>query len=182
MTQRFPIVEPSSATGQAKELFDQISAKIGRIPNIMKTMANAPAALKGYVALNGALAEGRLPAELREQIALAIGEANRCDYCLSAHTAIGKMVGLDEDDVAAARQKKADDPKVEAALDFVHKMVISRGNISEREIAIVRNAGYNDEEIIEMIGHVALNTFTNYFNVAAQTTVDFPKVAPAGTT
>src|SRR5512146_1440160 len=110
MTQRIPAVDPSSATGKARELFDEIQNKMGRVPNITKTMANSPAALRGYLDLNGALADGFLSPQLREQLALAIGEANRCEYCISAHTAIGKMVGLDENDLSAARQSKADDP------------------------------------------------------------------------
>ncbi|MFZ2492035.1 MAG: carboxymuconolactone decarboxylase family protein [Thermoanaerobaculia bacterium] len=176
MTQRIAAVDPDTATGKTKELFDTIKAANGRVANIMKTMGNSPAALSGYLALNGALAEGLLPAQLREQIALAIGEANRCEYCISAHTAIGKMAGLDESDVSAARQSKADDDKTEAALAFVHKLVVARGQISDDELANVRAAGYTDGEIVEMIAHVALNTFTNYFNLTARTVVDFPRV------
>jgi uncharacterized peroxidase-related enzyme len=142
-------------------------------------MGNAPAALAGYLALNSALAEGELTPALREQLALAIGQANCCDYCISAHTAIGKMVGLDENDVSAARQSKADDAKTEAALAFAHKLVVSRGQATAADIADVRAAGYSDGEIVEIIANVALNTFTNYFNLIAGTDIDFPKTTPA---
>lgn len=176
MTQRIPAVDPATATGQTQELFNDIKAKHGRVANILKTMGNSPASLKGYMALEEALSEGLLPATVREQIALAIGEANQCDYCISAHTAIGKMVGLDENDVNAARHSKADDDKTEAALAFVHKMVLARGKVGDDELARLRAAGYSDAEVIEIIAHIALNTFTNYFNMTANTTVDFPKV------
>jgi uncharacterized peroxidase-related enzyme len=177
MTQRIPAVDPATATGKTRELFDAAEAKIGRLPNILKTMGNSPAALQGYLSLNGALSEGLLPATLREQIALAVGEANQCEYCISAHTAIGKMAGLDENDLSAARHSKADDDKVETALEFVHKMVLARGRLSDDELPKLRAAGYSDGEIIEIIAHVALNTFTNYFNLTAKTVVDFPRVA-----
>ena len=180
MVQNIAAVDPSTATGKLKELFDGIAAKSGRVVNIQKTMGNSPAALKGYVALNDALKEGELSPQLREQIALAIGEANGCDYCISAHTAIGKMVGLDENDLAAARRSKADDDKTEAALAFVHKMVVARGQVSDDELQKLRAAGYTDGEVVELIAHIALNTFTNYFNLIAKTTVDFPKTTPTG--
>jgi uncharacterized peroxidase-related enzyme len=179
MAQSIPAVDPSTATGKLKELFDGIATRSGRVANIQKTMGNSPAALQGYVAFNEALKEGQLSPQFREQIALAIGEANCCDYCISAHTAIGKMVGLDENDVAAARRSRADDDKTEVALAFVHKMVVARGQVSDDELQKLRAAGYTDGEIIEIIAHIALNTFTNYFNRIAKTTVDFPKVAPA---
>jgi uncharacterized peroxidase-related enzyme len=176
MTQRIPIVDPKTASGNARELFDEIQGRYGRVSNIMKTMANSPAALRGYLDLNAALASGALPAPVREQLALAIGEANRCEYCISAHTAIGKMAGLDEDDLSAARQSRAEDDRTEAALAFAHKLVVSRGQVSDLDVQKVRDAGYSDGEIIEIIGHVALNTFTNYFNIIARTSVDFPKI------
>lgn len=177
MTQRFPSVDPSSATGRTRELFDTIKERHGRVANIMKTMANSPAALDGYMSLDSALSTGLLSPKLREQLALAIGEANRCEYCISAHTAIGKMVGLDEDDLLAARQSKAEDDRDEVALGFAHKLVVSRGQATEADIQKVRDAGYSDGEIVEIIANVALNTFTNYFNIIAGTTIDFPKVS-----
>ena len=177
MTQRIPAVDPASATGRAHELFDDIAKRYGRVANIMKTMANSPAALDGYISLDRALSQGLLTPQLREQLALAIGEAHQCEYCISAHTAIGKMVGLDEDDLLAARQSKADDDRTEAALAFAHKLVVARGQASEEDIRHVREAGYSDGEIVEIIANVALNTFTNYFNIIAGTKVDFPKLS-----
>lgn len=177
MTQRIAAIDPDSATGAARDLFKEIEKSMGRVPNITKTMANAPAALRGYLDLNSALAGGMLSPQLREQLALAIGEANRCEYCISAHTAIGKMVGLDEEDVLAARQSKAEDQRTEAALAFAHKLVVSRGQATDDDLRTIRAAGYSEGEIVEIVANVALNTFTNYFNLLAGTTIDFPRVA-----
>lgn len=174
---RLTAIDPTTATGKAKELLDGVKAKIGMVPNLMRTYANSPAALEAYLNFSGALGNGLLPAKLREQIALAVADANACEYCLSAHTALGKMVGLQENEIAASRQAHSSDAKIEAALQFAHQLVVKRGEVSDSEVQAVRDAGYSDGEITEIVAHVALNIFTNYFNHVAQTVVDFPKVA-----
>ena len=179
MTARLKPVDPATATGKAKELLDAVQAKMGMTPNMMKTLANAPAALEAYLAFSGALGGGQLDARLREQIALAVGEANRCEYCLSAHTLIGKMVGLNETEVAAARQSTSSDPKTEAALHFAHQVVANRGEVTDEDVRRVREAGYTEGEVAEIVANVALNIFTNYFNHVSQPAVDFPKIALA---
>lgn len=173
---RLKPVDAATAGGKTKDLLDAVKKKIGRTPNLMLTLANSPAALESYLNFSGALGGGLLDAKLREQIAIATAEANACEYCLSAHTAIGKMVGLSEDDLAASRQSRSSDAKAEAALNFAHQIVVTRGEISSEEVERVRNAGYNDGEIAEIIAHVALNIFTNYFNKIAGTEIDFPRV------
>ncbi len=173
---RLNAIDPQEATGKAKELLDGVKAKIGKAPNLIRTFANSPAALEAYLNFSGALGGGVLSAKLREQIALTVADANACEYCLSAHTAIGKMVGLDENELAASRHAGSSDPKTDAALKFAHQLVVKRGELLDSEIAAVRAAGYNDGEITEIIANVALNIFTNYFNHVAQTVVDFPKV------
>ncbi len=173
---RLNAIDPKAATGRTKELLDGVKAKIGMVPNMMRTYANSPAALEGYLNFSGALAGGLLDAKLREQIALTVADANSCEYCLSAHTAIGKMVGLDENEIVASRQASSGDAKTDAALKFAHQIVIKRGEILDSEIQAVREAGYADGEIVEIVANVALNIFTNYFNHVAQTVVDFPKV------
>ena len=176
---RLNAIDPQAATGKTKELLDGVKAKIGKVPNLMRTFANAPAALEAYLNFSGALGGGVLNAKLREQIALTVADANACEYCLSAHTAIGKMVGLDENELAASRQATSADAKTEAALKFAHQIVVKRGEVLDSEVQAVRAAGYNDGEITEIVSHVALNIFTNYFNHVAQTVVDFPKVSLA---
>jgi uncharacterized peroxidase-related enzyme len=168
-------IAPENATGKAKELLDAVKGKLGLVPNMTRAMANAPAVLEGYVGFSGALGHGRLPARTREELALAIAQANGCDYCLAAHSAIGKMVGLSADQIRDSRLGTAVDPKVAVLLQFARKVNETRGRVSERDIDEVRKAGYDDGAIAEVVAHVALNVFTNYFNNVAETEIDFPK-------
>lgn len=179
---RIPALDPAAATGKQKTLLDAVQKKLGRVPNLMRTLAQAPAALDGYLALSAALAAGSLDAKVREQIALTTAEANLCDYCLSAHTAIGGMVGLSPDEVAAARQATAGDVKTHAILKLARAIVVNRGQIADSDLAAARTAGVSDGEIVETTVHVALNILTNYTNHVANTAVDFPPVAKASAT
>lgn len=174
---RIQPIQNADATGKAKQLLDGVQAKLGKTPNLMKTLAQAPAALEGYLNFSGALATGTLDAKFREQLALAVAQANSCEYCLSAHSTIGKMAGLNVEEVAASRRSQSDDPKRNAGLKFAQLLVVQRGLVSDAALEAVRRAGYTDGEITEIVAHVALNTLTNYFNHVAQTDVDFPKVA-----
>jgi uncharacterized peroxidase-related enzyme len=171
-------IDPATATGSTKELFDEIRAKLGVVPNMMRVMANSPAVLKGYLGLSGALAAGSLGAQSREQIALAVAEANGCDYCLAVHAAIGASVGLGETEIAAARRGTATDPRRAAAVRLAVALVEGRGRVADAELARVRAAGYTDGEIAEIVAAVALNVLTNYVNILAGTDVDFPRAEP----
>ncbi len=174
---RIKAINPSEATGKAKQLLDGVQAKLGITPNLMKTLAQAPAALEGYLNLDGALSMGVLDAKFREQLALTVAQANSCEYCLSAHTAIGKMAGLKPEEIAASRNAQSTDLKRNAGLHFAQTLVINRGLVSDGVLEAVRTAGFTDAEITEIVAHVALNILTNYFNHVAQTEVDFPRVA-----
>jgi uncharacterized peroxidase-related enzyme len=180
MTRINPI-PPAEAPARAKELLDGVQQTLGVTPNMMKTMANSPAVLDGYLAFNNSLTRGALRAGFREQIALAVAQSNGCDYCLSAHTALGKAAGLSPEETSAARGASGLGGKTDAGLKFAQEIVAHRGRIPDESLAAVRQAGYSEAEISEIIGHVALNIFTNYFNLVAQTEVDFPKVAAAHT-
>ena len=140
-------------------------------------MANSPAVLEAYLSFSGALAGGSLNAKLREQLALAVGEQNSCQYCVSAHTAIGRMTGLSEAEIEAAREARSSAGKSAAALAFARQVVAKQGRATQADVDAVRNAGFTDGEIAEIIAHVALNIFTNYFNNTAEVEVDFPKIA-----
>jgi hypothetical protein len=176
--QRLTAVQPAEATGKAKKLLDGVQAKLGITPNLMKTLANAPAALEAYLRFDSALATGELDAKFREQIALAVAQANSCEYCLSAHTAIGGMVGLTAEEISASRESHAADAKRDAGLRFAQTVVVQRGEVSDAAVDRVRQAGYTDGEITEIVATVAINIFTNYFNHIARTDVDFPLVQP----
>lgn len=174
---RLTPIQPDHATGKAKELLDAVQAKLKITPNMTKVMANSPAVLQGYLSFSGALAGGALDAKLREEIALAVAEQNSCQYCLSAHTAIGKMTGLTDAEIESARGGSATSPKHAAALQFARQLLAKQGRIVDADVDAVRRAGLTDGEIAEVIAHVALNIFTNYFNNAADVEVDFPKIA-----
>ena len=169
-------IDRNTTNDSVRKNFDAIQKLLGVVPNTMRTMAQSPSVLEVYLGFSGALRRGRLPVALHEQIALAVAETNSCDYCLSAHTALGRGAGLSNDDLTASREARAADPKAAAALEFARAVVDRRGDVRDQDLAGVRAAGYSDGEIAEIIAHVALNVFTNYFNQAAQPDIDFPLV------
>jgi uncharacterized peroxidase-related enzyme len=173
---RITPVQPADASGKTKQMLDAVQAKLGLTPNLVKTLATSPAALEGYLGLNGALAGGALNASFREQIALAVAQANSCEYCLAAHTALGGLAKLQPEEILASRRASAVDVKREAALKFAQAIVVNRGEVSDSAFNAVRAAGFTDGEITEIVAHVALNIFTNYINLVARTIVDFPKI------
>lgn len=173
---RLSTIHPETATGRQSQLLDTIRTQLGRVPNMMRTMAQSPAVLEGYLALSRALAGGLLDARLRQQLALATAQANECTYCLSAHTAIGKQVGLTPGEITAARDASATEPRTDAALKFARLVLDRRGDIGDDDVTAIRRAGFTEGEVAEIIAHVALNIFTNYFNKAAGVEVDFPRV------
>lgn len=175
---RISHVNPESATGRAKELLEAVKSKLGLVPNMTRAMANAPAALDGYLSFSGALSKGSLSARQREQIALAVSEANGCDYCLAAHSTVGKMVGLTAEQIVDSRRGTAVDPKADALLKFARQVVAERGRVSDVDLANARKAGLEEAALVEVVAHVALNVFTNYFNNVAETDIDFPKAEP----
>jgi len=173
--QKITAIKHEESTGKTKELLDGVNAKLGFVPNMMATMASSPAVLEGYLNFSGALGHS-LNAKLREQIALTVAEINGCGYCAAAHSAIGKMVGLDEHSVEDARRASSHDSKIDAALKFAKALVISRGKVTQNDFEAVKTAGFSEKEISEIVANVALNVFTNYFNETANTVVDFPAV------
>jgi uncharacterized peroxidase-related enzyme len=166
-----------SAPGAAQPLLSGVKAKLGSVPNLFRLLAVSPAALEGYLGLSGALGKGSLDARTRERIALAVAEFNGCGYCTSAHAFIGKnLAGLSDAEIAANRNGSSTDDRAAAAVRFAVKVVETRGQVSDADVAAIRVAGYSDAEVIEVVLHVALNTLTNYVNEVAETTIDFPAV------
>ena len=169
-------IEASPAGSQP--LLQAVKKQLGSVPNLFRVVGNSPAALEGYLGLNGALAKGKLDAKTRERIALAVAEINGCGYCLAAHTYLGKnLAKLDDAEIAANRSGTSNDAKADAAVRFAAKVVAERGHVAATDLDAVRSAGYGDAEIIEIVLHVALNTLTNYVNEVAGTDIDFPVVA-----
>ena len=177
---RLKAIEAAEAEPKAKALLEGVQKKLGMTPNLMRTMANSPAVLEAYLGFRNALGAGVLSPKLREQIALTVSELNGCHYCLSAHSALGRMVGLSEEEIADSRRGVSPDRKTEAVLQFARKVVTERGWVSDDDVTSLRAAGTSDAEISEVVAHVAVNIFSNYFNHVADTEVDFPEVEAPG--
>lgn len=166
-----------AAPASAQPMLEAVKKQLGVVPNLFRLVANSPAALEGYLGLNGALSKGTLDAQTRERIALAVAEINGCSYCLSAHTYLGKnLAKLDDAELAANRRGMSNDPQADATVRFAVKVVNNRGHVTDADLSAVRMAGYSDAQIIEIVLHVALNTLTNYVNEVAKTDIDFPVV------
>ena len=166
-----------AAPAAARPMLEAVKKQLGVAPNLFRLVASSPAALEGYLGLNGALGK-TLDARTRERIALAVAEINGCDYCLSAHTYLGKNVAkLEDAEMARNRDGTSDDPKAAAAVRFAGQVVRERGHVSDAELQAVKAAGYDDAQVIEIVLHVALNTLTNYVNEVAKTDIDFPVIS-----
>jgi uncharacterized peroxidase-related enzyme len=177
--QRITALNPSAAPAPAKTLLDGAKQKIGMVPNLFATLAHSPAALQAYLQQTEILAGGALAPVLREQLALVTAGINGCDYCASAHTLMGKGAGLSAAEAASNLRGHATDGKTQATLDFAKGILKSRGHVTDQQLQAIRTAGFSDAEIVEIVAHLALNTFTNYFNNVAKTVIDFPHVSTA---
>jgi uncharacterized peroxidase-related enzyme len=175
---RIEPVQRNTADTNTAELLQNVEKKMGKVINILGTMAQSPAVLKSFLGFSQALSEGSLPLPVREGIALAIGEATGCNYCVAAHTVLARKAGLADEEILDARRGTSSDEKVTIALDLALKIVKTHGFVSDEDIERARSTGYSDGEICEIVASVALNLFTNYFNHVADTDVDFP-AAPA---
>ncbi|GLZ78423.1 alkyl hydroperoxide reductase AhpD [Actinorhabdospora filicis] len=174
---RLPQIQPENATGKAADLLAGVQKALGVTPNMTKAMVNSPAVLKAYLDFSGALATGSLSADVRERLALLTAEENACDYCLSAHTYIGtNLAGLDETEAHAARHGKSADAKAQAALTLAEAVLATKGEVTDADLDAARAAGLTDGDVAEVVAHVALNVFTNYFNRLAGTDIDWPVV------
>jgi uncharacterized peroxidase-related enzyme len=173
---RISPLDPTTATGETAAQLEIARKIFGGIPNLVATAARAPAAVTAMLSLFGDLAKSSLGARTGELIAIAVAQANRCGYCLSAHTAVGGMHGLPPAELAAARQARSTDAKAAAILALAVAINAARGHIDDAALAAARTAGLTDAEIVEVVAHVALNVFTNYLNSVAETTIDFPVV------
>ncbi len=174
---RIQTVDSSTATGAAADQLAATKALFGSTPNMFATAAQSPATLAAMNAFFAALGKGPLSGKIGEQIAIAIAQSNGCEYCLSAHTAIGGSHKVSAANLASARHGRSDDPKTQAAIALALEIVRTKGQVADETLAAARSAGLQDGEIVEVVGHVALNIFTNYLNNLAGTVVDFPVVA-----
>jgi uncharacterized peroxidase-related enzyme len=173
---RIPAIDPSTATGTVKTLLEGVQKGLGVTPNLFRVAAQSPSVLEALTSLFGATSKGHLDAKTREAIALTVSEIDSCDYCLSAHSLLGKGAGLTEGDLDKAREAKADETRLAATLAFAKAITEKRGRVSDADVAAVRRAGISDAEVLDVVANVALTTFTNYLNEVAETEIDFPVV------
>lgn len=174
---RIQPVNPDAASGDAATHLATAKKMFGGTPNLVTTAANAPSALGAMLGMFANVGKGTLGPKVGEQIAIAVAQSNGCGYCLSAHTAIGTMHKIDLAELHAAKRAASAQPKTDALLKLAVAINEQRGQVSDAVLATARAAGITDPEIVEVVGHVALNVFTNYLNNVADTTIDFPVVA-----
>jgi uncharacterized peroxidase-related enzyme len=172
---RIAAIDPSTAPATVKPLLDGVQRGLGAIPNLFRVAAQSPAALESLVAQFGAISKGSFDGRTREAVALAVSESNACDYCLSAHTQLGRRAGLNDDALAKARNGKSDDAHLGALLELARTVVDRRGLVGGA-LDEARRSGISDAEVVELVANVALTTFTNYLNEVAGTDIDFPIV------
>ncbi len=174
---RINTVTNQTATAEQAALFSAIQQQIGIVPNFLRVFANSPAALRAYLGLYGIANEGSLSVQTRERIALALAQQNACEYCLSAHTAIGKSTGLNGAEIEANRNGTSQDAKASVAVKLARSLVEHTGDITTADIIEARNAGYSDADIVEIITHVGMNLLTNILGKASRVEIDFPKIS-----
>jgi uncharacterized peroxidase-related enzyme len=174
---RIAAIDPASATGKAKDLLAGVQKALGATPNLMRTMAQAPAVLEAYLAFSGTLQRGGgLSPQEREAVALTLAGENGCGYCASAHTFLGGKAGVAKEELSRNLVGGSADGRTAAILALARRIVATRGQVADADLAAARVAGLDDGAIAETVAHVALNVLTNYLNNVAQTTIDFPEV------
>ncbi|HTN50397.1 MAG TPA: carboxymuconolactone decarboxylase family protein [Burkholderiaceae bacterium] len=175
---RIPAIDPKTASGAAKPLLDAVQSALGVTPNLFRVLAQSPKALEGFLGLYGAAAGFTLDKATQERIALAVAESNACDYCLAAHTAIGRGAGLSSEEVRLNRRGTSADSRAAAFVALAKAVNDKVGAVSEAEFDAARASGISDAEMVEVVAAVAINVFTNALNKLARTDIDFPRVAP----
>jgi len=173
---RINLVTHAQANEEQTALYDAIQSQLGMVPNFLKVFANSPAALRAFLGLHGIANEGSLDPQTRERIALGLAEQNACEYCLSAHSDIGRKSGLSGEEIKANRAGGSEDAKAAAAVKFARSLSEHHGAVTTAELLEVRDAGYSDAEIVEIITHVGMNVLTNILGKASRVEIDFPKV------
>lgn len=177
-----PRIAPLTDTDTSPEaaaIFAAVKGQIGMVPNLYRTAGHSPATLNALLGLGDALGKGAFTAKEREAVALAVGQANGCDYCLSAHTAIASGMKTPADEIAANRQAQSALPRTAAILKLARALTEQRGRITDADLEAARAAGLTHADVIETAGAVVHNIFTNYLNHIFATEIDFPVVRAA---
>lgn len=174
---RINTVTQETATTEQSALLTAIQGQLGMVPNFLKIFANSPAALRAFLGLHSIASEGSLDLPTRERIALSVAQQNSCEYCVSAHTAIGRKAGLSGAEMEANRAGSSQDAKAAVAVKLARSLIAHQGDITTAELIEARNAGYTDGDIVEIITHVGMTLLTTILGKASRVEIDFPKVA-----
>lgn len=177
---RAEALKPDQVPGDSKPTLDAFTKNVGFTPNMISTFAQSPIAFNSWAALFGSLAKA-LDVKTRDGIGLAVSEVNGCNYCLAVHSFTAEhMARLSGDEIILARKGHASDPKRDAAIHFAHKVIETRGKVGDADLKAVRDAGYTDANVMEIVALVAMYSLTNFFNNVFDPEKDFPTVTPAG--
>jgi uncharacterized peroxidase-related enzyme len=174
---RINTVSFETANDEQKALLEAIQGQLGMVPNFLKIFANSPSALRAFLGLHSIANEGSLDVQTRERIALAVAQENACEYCVSAHTAIGRKAGLSGAEMEANRAGTSQDAKAAVAVKLARSLIENQGDITTAELIEARNAGYTDADIVEIITHVGMTLLTTILGKASRVEIDFPKVS-----
>lgn len=176
---RIPVPTLDNSPADSRPILDAVNQQLGSVPNLFRLLGTSPRALEAHTTNSGILNKA-FDLKMRERIAIAVAEVNGCTYCRAAHAYIAaNMAKLPPEEVARNRAGGSTDPKADAVVRFAAAVARERGRVSDADFAAVRNAGYSDAQIVEIVALVAEATLTNYLNEVAQTDVDFPVVDEA---
>src|ERR1700742_4908539 len=176
---RIAIPGRDDAPTESQPILDNVNKTLGFVPNLQRLMSISPNALAGWASLMGALSK-TLDIKTRDGIALAVSEADGCNYCLAAHSYIStNLAKIPPEEIALNRAGRSSDPKRQAAVAFAKALIETRGKVSDAQFAAVKDAGWTDANIVEMIALTAQFLLTNFMNNAVQTPIDFPEVRSA---
>jgi uncharacterized peroxidase-related enzyme len=173
---RIAIPARDDIAAESREMLDAIAKQLRFVPNLFRTVSISPNALAGLVNFRTAIA-GALDMQTLTRIALAVSQVNECQYCLSLHTHLGiNYGGLSPSEMALNRQGTSGNARAKTLVGFVQKLMRLRGKVTEEDLQSMRDAGYNDAQIIEIVTASGYYLFTNLINNVFDTAVDFPKV------
>src|SRR3979411_1050628 len=176
---RTTALKPEQVPADSKPTLDAFSKNIGFTPNMLATFAQSPIAFNAWATFRSSLNKA-LDMKTREAISLIVSEVNGCNYCLAVHTYAANMAKLPADEIILARKGHSSDPKRGAAVQFARKVIETRGQVNDADLKAVRDAGYTDANIMEIVALVAMFSLTNFFNNVFDPEKDYPPVPPAG--
>jgi uncharacterized peroxidase-related enzyme len=177
---RSAALKPEQVPADSKQTLNAIAKNIGFTPNMMATFAHSPIAFNAWATLLTSLSK-TLDVKTRDSIGLAVSEVNGCNYCLTVHSFTAEhMAKLSPGEIILARKGHASDPKRDAAVQFARKVIETRGHVDDADVKAVREAGYTEANVMEIIALVAMYSLTNFINNVFDPEKDFPGVVPAG--